>query len=68
MKRVRRLSAADISRELKLLEKRHGMKTSEFLKSYRSGKLGHGTDFVRWMGLCRMSAAAPEAKKRVRSS
>ena len=56
--KVRRLSASDIARELKGLEQRHGMASRDFLEQYEHGKLTHHRDYVRWVGLCRMAAAA----------
>jgi len=57
-RRVRRLSLGDIKDELRLLEEKFGWTSAEFRKRYRSGELDGTSEFVRWIGLCRMLAAA----------
>ena len=55
---TRRLGLADIKRELHVYEKKYGMSSDEFQGQYEKGKLEGTRDFVRWMGLCGMLAAA----------
>lgn len=54
---VKRLGRADIRRELKALEEKHGMSTSSFRTRFRDGSLSDDRDWVRWLGLCSMLEA-----------
>lgn len=65
---TRRLSVSDIKRELAVYERKYGMTSSDFQKRYRAGELDGTQDFVRWMGLCRMMAAATGPGKRAASA
>ena len=60
---TRRLALADIKRELRVYEEKYSMSSGEFQGQYESGKLEGTQDFVRWMGLCDMLAAAKTSTK-----
>lgn len=60
---TRRLGLADIKRELRVYEKKYSMSSDEFQGRYQKGKLEGTRDFVRWMGLCDMLAAAKASTK-----
>jgi hypothetical protein len=64
---VRRLSPADVKRELKVLEERHGISTPEFFERYKRGEMHDMADTIRWLAYREMSLDAAAAKKRVRS-
>jgi len=60
---TRRLSPADIKRELAVYEAKYGMTSAEFRERYRRGELDGPADYIRWMGLRRMSAGSRRATR-----
>jgi hypothetical protein len=60
---TRRLTLADIKRELRIYEKKYSMSSEEFQAQYRGGQLEGTRDFVRWMGLCDMLVALKASSK-----
>lgn len=52
----RRLTDEERSRQLAVLENRHGMSSAAFLKRYNAGELGDDLALIRWSGLLRLAA------------
>ena len=57
------LSASDIRRELKAIEKRYGMTSGDFYERFNRGELGDDQDFMMWASLYDMLAIAEAPSK-----
>ena len=63
-KRVRitktKLTDEDLLARLRALEAKYGMDSATFYARYSKGEMDDRKDFVRWAGLCNMSALAKD--------
>ncbi|MFQ5879422.1 MAG: hypothetical protein ACE5IZ_04530 [Dehalococcoidia bacterium] len=51
-----RFNTGDIELELKAMEIKYGMPSSEFYSKFARGELDDRRDFIKWAGLCDMAA------------